>query len=289
MANCEQIRFEDEMFQIVINTFHKSEIWDMERAQRSLHEAIEIKYFVEGTTTLLIGSKTVVAKPGDIVVINPYEIHATVAYEGNETSKYHIIMVSPDFFFGMGAGAPDLRYLLLAHGIHFRNMFQQDKRLAQIIEHIVKESTEKREGYRYVVRGLMLELFALLLRDGIQLDAVSIPQKNAIRYYNTVDPALCKIRNEYSGHISVDELAALCGVSKYHFCRIFKYVTGMSTMQYLTEYRLKIAEAMLINSDKSVSQVAQQCGFEDESYFCRCYKKHFHHPPGKYRQRTKEL
>ena len=70
MAHCEQIHFEDEMFQIVINTFSKSEIWDMERAQRSLHEAIEIKYFVEGTTTLLIGAKTVVAKPGDIVVMN---------------------------------------------------------------------------------------------------------------------------------------------------------------------------------------------------------------------------
>ena len=175
MANREQIHFEDEMFQLVINTFHKSTIWDMERAQRSLHEAIEIKYFVEGTTTLLIGTKTIVTKPGDIVVINPYEIHATVDYEGNEASKYHLLMVSPDFFFGMGAGAPDLRYLLLAHGVHFCTLFHQNKRLAQIIDHIVSESTEKRDGYRYVVRGLMLEFFALLLRDGIQTDAVSVP------------------------------------------------------------------------------------------------------------------
>lgn len=288
MAQCEQIFFEDEMFPISVLTFKDSTIWDMERAQRSLHEEIEIKFFVEGTTTLLIGTKTVVAKPGDIVVVNPYEIHATVDYDGSENSKYHCIMVSPDFFFGM-SGAPDLRYLLLVHGIHFCTLFQQHTRLAQIIEHIVSESTNKQDGYRYAVRGLMLEFFALLLRDGVQTDEVSVPHKNAIRYYNAVDPALCKIRNEYASHITVDELAALCGVSKYHFCRIFKYVTGMSTMQYLSEYRLKIAEAMLINSDKSVSQVAQQCGFEDESYFCRCYKKHFHHPPGKYRQRSKEL
>lgn len=289
MKHCEQIHFEDETFPIVIKTFHKSEIWDMERAQRSLHEAVEIKYFVEGTTTLLIGTKTVVAKPGDIVVINPYEIHATMDCEGSESSKYHIIMVSPDFFLGMGAGAPDLRNLLLAQGVRFCTLFQQNRRLSQIIEHIVAESTGQKEGYRYIVRGLALELFAFLLRDGIQADTASVPQKNAIRYYNTVDPALCKIRNEYSSHISVDALAALCGVSKYHFCRIFKYVTGMSTMQYLMEYRLKIAEAMLLNSGKSISQVAQQCGFEDESYFCRCYKKYFNHSPGRYRQRAKDI
>ncbi len=288
MAHINQIPFEDEKFQIVVALSASSIIGDMESAQSALHEAIEIKYFVEGTTTLIVGSKTVVAKPGDIVVINPYEIHATIAYEGIEASKYHIIMVSPDFFFGMGAGAPDLRHLLLAHGVHFRTLFQQDKRLSKIIEEIAKESAAHQKGYQYVIRGLMLELFALLLRDGIQTDAVSVPQKDVIRYYNTVDPALCKIRNEYSEHITVDELASLCGISKYHFCRIFKYVTGMSTMQYLTEYRLKIAETMLLNSDKSISQVAHQCGFEDESYFCRCYKKHFNHSPGKYRQQSKD-
>ena len=289
MSQNEPIPYEDETFPILVQTFTKSTIWDLERAQKSLHEEIEIKYFLEGTTTLLIGSNSIVARAGDVVVINPYEIHCTVDYSNDEDSMYHSIMVSPDFFFGMGGGAPDLRYLLLVHGTHFRTLFHENTRLSQILDRLIAESTEKKEGYRYAIRGLMLEFFALLLRDGIQPDAVSVPHKNAIRYYNVVDPALCKIRNEYAAHLTVDELAALRGVSKYHFCRIFKYVTGMSTMQYITEYRLKIAEAMLLNSDKNVSEVALQCGFEDESYFCRCYKKHFKHSPGKYRQRAKEI
>lgn len=289
MRQCQAVTFEDEMFPIIVQSFNKTVIQDLERAQRSLHEDIEIKYFVGGTTTLLIGSNSIVAHAGDIVVINPYEIHCTVDYSGDDINCYHCIIVSPDFFFGMGSGAPDLRYLLLVQGIHFQTLFRNNKRLSEILECVIEESAAKRDGYRYVIRGLMMEFFALLLRDGVQPDAVSVPHKNAIRYYNVLDPVLCKIRNDYASHLTVDELAALCGVSKYHFCRIFKYVTGMSTMQYITEYRLKIAEAMLINSDKSVSEVALQCGFEDESYFCRCYKKHFKHSPGKYRQRTKEI
>jgi len=189
MAQCEQILFEDEMFPILVNTFKDSTIWDMERAQRSLHEEIEIKYFVEGTATLLVGTNTYIAKPGDIIVVNPYEIHATVDYDNNEKCKYHLIMISPDFFFGMN-GTPDLRYLLLVHGLHFCTQFQQNPRLNQIIERIVTESTRKQDGYRYAVRGLMLEFFALLLRDGVRTGELSVPNKNAIRYYNAVDPAL---------------------------------------------------------------------------------------------------
>ena len=93
----EKLPFEEEDFPLIVNACRTSDIDRVEDARRALHEAIEIKYFYEGTSTLLIGTQTVVAHAGDVIVINPYEFHATVDY-GAEKGKYHLIMVEPEFF-----------------------------------------------------------------------------------------------------------------------------------------------------------------------------------------------
>ena len=44
-------------------------------------------------------------------------------------------------------------------------------------------------------------------------------------------------------------------------------------MEYLRDYRLAIADTLLINTEKSIADIAELCGFESSNYFCRCYKK----------------
>ena len=122
--------------------------------------------------------------------------------------------------------------------------------------------------------GLTLELFGLLLRNYKSEKTMEIPSAKSIRYYDIIYPAIQKLRTDYAEKISVEKLAEMCNVSKYHFCRIFKTVTGMSVLQYQTEYRLQIADIFLEKSTKSVSEIAEICGFDDMCYFSRCYKKH---------------
>lgn len=282
MKNEEILPFEEERFPILIDAFRTSGIDRVEDARRALHEAIEIKYFYEGTSTLLIGTETVVAHAGDVIVINPYEFHATVDF-GVERGKYHLIMVEPAFFADMGAEIPDLRSLLLAGQASFRTQFRGDERMRRILLRAVEEMETRAPCYRIAVRGLMLEFLALLLRYGMNDVSQRGSREHVIRYYAVVEPALRRIRDGYTERFTVEELAELCMVSKYHFCRVFKEVTGMTAMQYLSEYRLKIAETMLENTDKSVAEIACMCGFEDESYFCRCYKRYFGETPRKRR------
>lgn len=256
---------------IVVCPCRTSVIDGLESARRALHEAVEIKYFYEGTSTLLVGSETLQVRAGDVVVINPFEMHATLDY-GKEKGKYHLFMVDLDFFSGAD-GDIELRHLFFGRGVAFRSHFQGDARLGAILLQVVEEMQAKRDMHMLAVKGLLMQLFAHLLRYGMRDTCVS-GLADATRYYAVVDPALCRIRDGFSERLTVDALAALCGLSKYHFCRVFKQVTGMSVMQYLNDYRLKVADAMLENTDRSVSNIARECGFEDESYFCRCYKRH---------------
>lgn len=245
---------------------------DPDRASRAIHEEIEIKYFYEGGATILIGSDSVSVKSGDIVVVNPYEIHSTVGF-GVREGRYHLFMVGLDFFANANIGAMDLRHMLTGGQIRFPHRMARNQRLGQILLQVVEEMKQKEEGYELVVQGLFLEFFALLLRDRCPELNRSVDWVKKVQYYHVVEPALLRIRDEYGSRLNVEELAACCNVSKYHFCRIFKLVTGKTVIEYITDYRLQIADLQLEHTGMSIGEIAKRCGFEDESYFCRCYRK----------------
>ena len=85
--------------------------------------------------------------------------------------------------------------------------------------------------------------------------------------------------------VTVDELAALAGYSRYHFSRQFRRYQGMSPQQYVTELRLKLALRMLQTEPLSIKEIAARCGFEDVSYFCKVFKKHQLVSPDRFRNR----
>ena len=267
-----------ENLNMIIQPSRASVINGNERVQRMLHEQIEIKCFYEGASTLMVGSQTVNACAGDVVVINPYELHATVSY-GEELGKYHLLLIPLDFFSGIGTDELELRSLLLAEGKRLKSFFQNDGELSSIIFRIVTEYEEKKPAFRSVIKGLVAELFAILLRRGLEEKSATLQHGDILRSYLLIEPALRSIRNDYSEELTTDRLAELCKISKYYFCRTFKAVTKKTAMEYLRDYRLEVADVILGNTDKSVMLVAELCGFPDVNYFCRCYKARYGSSP----------
>lgn len=249
-------------------------------ASRLFHSEIEIKYFYEGNTDLLVDDDMIITQPGDIVIINPYEIHSTINL-GEQRGKYHLFLISMDFFGAGNIKGFDLRHLLIRKQLRFKHLIRDNKRLQYILSQVAKEVETDGEYYRFVVQGLLLEFFALLMRDEVEPIQCSEVHAEAMKYYGIIEPALEKIRDSYAEKLNVSELADLCNVSKSHFCRIFKHVTNMTVVQYITDYRFKIANLMLMHSNNSIAEISRSCGFEDEGYFCRCYKKKYGISPNK--------
>ena len=240
----------------------------------ALHEEIEIKCFYEGSATLLIGSQTVPVKAGDVVVINPYEFHATVN-TGEDKGKYHLFMLPLDYF----SGVPelDLRRVLFAEEKQFITHYT-DPRLHGFFMQAAEEFRQKQDTGDLLLRSLLMAAFALLLQNGLAETENAAPKK-ALRSYLVIEPALRCIKNEYGRVMTVEELAKLCNVSKHYFCRVFKSITGKSVMEYLRDFRLRVANVLLTSTDRSISDIAACCGFDSSNYFSRCYRKCYGHSP----------
>lgn len=240
--------------------------------EKAFHEEIEIKYFYEGVSTLIIDKDIIVANSGDITVVNPFEIHANVDI-GQANGKYLSIILNLDFLKEHNQTSLDLRNALILNGKKFNNHIENNTRLQTIIKRVYEEIKGEKENYRLIVYALITELFALLLRDHINSEKVLNKAEKHTKRADLISPALTKIFEDFDKKITVKELADLCSISEYHFLRTFKKETGFTVVQYIINYRISLAETLLKTTKNTIEEIAYACGFDDVSYFYRCYKK----------------
>ena len=86
------------------------------------------------------------------------------------------------------------------------------------------------------------------------------------------------------GMFSLDALAERFYINKFYLTRVFKDQFGLSVTSYLTQLRITQAKRLLRFTDKSVENVAQECGLNDANYFSRLFKKVEGTTPGEYRR-----
>lgn len=73
--------------------------------------------------------------------------------------------------------------------------------------------------------------------------------------------------------IKLADIAELVGVSQYYFCHLFKQSFGITPHQYLIQQRIEQAKLLLPNRELSLAEIAQECGFTDQSHFTKHFKR----------------
>ena len=91
------------------------------------------------------------------------------------------------------------------------------------------------------------------------------------------------LHENFAERISSHELAAMAGLSISHFERRFRRAFGASPRQYLVRIRVEHAAKILLQSNKTVSKIAQECGFYDHAHFSRSFRKIMQVSPSEYR------
>lgn len=100
-----------------------------------------------------------------------------------------------------------------------------------------------------------------------------------------INKSLAYIYKYIDSPISLDELAKLNSVSKYHFHRIFKEETNENVFDRITSIRLqKAANLLITNSYSTISEIAQMCGYSSHSSFIKAFKQKFTYTPTQWRK-----
>lgn len=107
--------------------------------------------------------------------------------------------------------------------------------------------------------------------------------------YNNIEQVRLKkvyefIENNYQRAISLEEISNMTNLSKAAFCRYFKKMTQLTFTEFLNQYRVEQAKALL-KSDKKVTETCYECGFESLSYFNKIFKKVVGQKPIQYKKK----
>ncbi len=84
-------------------------------------------------------------------------------------------------------------------------------------------------------------------------------------------------------------MAKMLGISYSHMCRILKEKLGTSYTDILNSVRIENAKKQLVSTDKNITEIGVECGYEDSSYFIKMFRKAVGTTPYKYRKLAREI
>ncbi|MBV6655865.1 MAG: AraC family transcriptional regulator [Mameliella sp.] len=107
-------------------------------------------------------------------------------------------------------------------------------------------------------------------------------------YLEAINRAIVYIEQHSATNISLEAIATYALLSKYHFHRVFKSIVGSTTKAYLTRLRLEKSAHLLKHSEKTISEIAYDCGYASPEVFNRAFKSYFEVTPTLFRRNTKQ-
>ncbi|MCH3918833.1 MAG: AraC family transcriptional regulator, partial [Spirochaetia bacterium] len=172
--------------------------------------------------------------------------------------------------------------------ITFHNLIHDDKEVSVSVTELIREYGTKDFGYELAVKSSIYKLIVLLLRTHVEKilspEEFSAKTRNLRRF----EPVLQHIDTHYTGKITIAELAAIVHMTVYHFCRMFKQLTGKTMTDYLNGLRLEKSTDYLAERDLNITEIALECGFDSVNYYSRLFRRYYHVSPTEFRKHSME-
>ena len=139
----------------------------------------------------------------------------------------------------------------------------------------IQGELERREAYYHLAASLILSEILLLHQRRLHQRGGNFNPMHYVCQY---------IEENAAQEISLPSLAAMTGYSCDRFRHLFREITGVPPKKYIQMKRMEQAKKMLLNSQRSVSEIAGLCGFTNESQLSAAFKKQMGISPSKFRK-----
>ena len=251
------------------------------------HTELEINCMDHGTMECLTPEQTVTAEKGDILFINSGVLH-TCHPVGNEPCHYYTYTFDMHFLSGMYNSLFEEKYFLPVVRNSALSVWKVKPDSLEHLEMIsaVMKSIElcrdEPKGYEFDLRAKLCDFWKLLLDDTADIRATA-------RLHSGADTERIKvmmgfIHDHYGEKITLEDIASSACISTRECTRCFRRCINTTPNEFLIGYRLRAAMRLLAESEKSILEISEECGFSSASYFTKTFREARNCTPKEYRE-----
>lgn len=167
---------------------------------------------------------------------------------------YDVLMNAPDFF-----------------------ETEKAEKYGEILKRIARHHNTPSEDEELMLQSLVLELVYTINKDVTK--KIKTTASNAS---STIETAIAYIKEHLTENLTLETVSKYVLVSPIYFHNTFKAAVGKTLREYVEEQRIKRAINLLIATNKSLTQIAMECGFSSQSYFSYAFKRKMKKTPREY-------
>lgn len=243
------------------------------------HHNLEFDLVLEGCIRGRIGQMDTEARPGEIFFVNSDELHETDA--SGEAMRSVTILLSDEL---LREYCPDLD----SYCFRFEKGSDQEKRLAKLILACGEAYVRKNEYYELELSVLLREICLILLRECRELKHITAGIGKKTEVTGRIKQSISYMEQNYENPVTIERMGEVMGMTPSYFSRFFRQSTGQTFHSYLMSIRICHARKELEESEKSITQIAFDCGFPNVKSFIETFKKEHGTTPARYRSEKKK-
>ncbi|MCQ2416672.1 MAG: AraC family transcriptional regulator [Oscillospiraceae bacterium] len=140
-------------------------------------------------------------------------------------------------------------------------------KFVSVLQEILRLNAETYADTEILTSNLIVNLLTMLLTVN------TITEESDSALHTKLRNVMAHLDTNFTADIRLDDLAKRFDISKYYLTREFKRAYGETIFQHIISMRINYAKRLLRFTDKSVEEIAMLCGFKDQSYFSKQFKR----------------
>lgn len=268
----EEIRFGTEKPVVFTHAVSSGESFNL---KLHLHNEPEIYIFVRGDVDFMMGDQYLTLSPGTVVIAKANQLHRPIIKSSNPYERFYLTV--PRLAFSRDGKDP-LAFLEEDHSVlsvdteAFCTLLEWLRRISALVES--EHFQEHYLAYAWILQVMKL------LNDAAEKRKTPLPQAD-------MPELVRKVMNYVQMHAcetnSVREVAEAFNVHPGYLSGLFSEATRIHLKHYLTVKKIAMSKEMLMK-DRTVTEVAYECGFSSCSHFITVFKKNTGQTPDQYRR-----
>lgn len=250
-----------------------------------MHPYYEIFYLINGDCTFFINHNIYKLNRGDLVIVPEGELHKSTYPELGYSERFVLCFRDSNLEWINEIIGEQMVAESLTMGV-----ISIPERRRDYVEGIMHKLLFESEGQDILspafIRTGLIELLLFIIR-------CQRFEQNVIKEID-VDNQLMQeiatyIYNNYEKKISLDGMAGKFHISRSYLSKKFKSTTGFGFKEYIVNVRIKNACKLLLETNKSITDIAFECGFNDSNYFGDAFRHVKGMSPNKYRKNKETI